>query len=111
MRAVPSVFCVGADQFTVTVPGRPTVTDDTAIENAGRAAVALPSLTRITMLLNVLAAVGVPESWPVAVLNVAHDGLLSMLNASASLFASIATGMNVYAVPTFAVVTGVPEIV
>jgi hypothetical protein len=73
--------------------------------------VALPSLTRITMLLNVLAAVGVPESWPVAVLNVAHVGLLSMLNASASLFASLAAGVKVYAVPTFAVVAGVPEIV
>ncbi len=71
----------------------------------------LPSLTRITMLLKVAATVGTPASCPVIVSNLAHEGLLSTLNTSVSRLASLDAGVNEYGVPTFAVVTGVPEIV
>lgn len=54
---------------------------------------------------------GVPERRPVEVLNVAQVGLLEMLNVSLSPFASLAVGVNEYAVPTRAEVAGVPEIV
>src|SRR5215831_3695872 len=84
----------------------------TAIENAGSDVLAVPSLTLITMLEKVPAAVGVPLSCPVLVLNVAHDGLPAMLNVSAvPVSGSLAVGVNVYAVPTEALVGGVPEIV
>ena len=48
----------------------------TAIANTGREAVVLPSLTVILMFEYVptLLLVGLPVSWPVEVLNVAHDG-------------------------------------
>jgi hypothetical protein len=51
----------------------------TWIENAGSAALALPSLTLITMpeVDPTFAAVGVPLSCPVATLNTAHEGLLA----------------------------------
>ena len=54
----------------------------TVIENAGRLVVAVPSLTLITMLEVVPALVGVPESEPSALLNVAQAGLPWMLNVS-----------------------------
>ncbi len=47
----------------------------TAIEKAGNEALALPSLTVITMSANVAAALGVPVSAPVVVLNCAQVGL------------------------------------
>ena len=55
----------------------------TAIANAGSCAVACPSLTLITMLLNVPnVAVGVPCNRPVVVLNVAHDGAFVIENVN-----------------------------
>jgi len=57
----------------------------------------LPSLTEIVMPLLVPAAVGVPASLPVDVLKVAHEGLLAILNVSASPFGSFAVGVNAYA--------------
>ncbi len=44
-------------------------------------------------------------------MNEAQLGLLAMLNVSASPLASLALGVNAYAVPTVAVVDGVPVIV
>ena len=83
----------------------------TVIANAGSAADALPSLTLITMLLCVCAALGVPCSAPVLILNVAQVGRLLILNVSVPPSGSFAVGVNAYAVPTVAVVGGVPEIV
>src|SRR5215471_6028753 len=81
----------------------------TAIENAGSDADSCPSLTPITMFENVPAAAGVPLSCPVPVLNVAHDGLPVMLNVSVvPASGSLAVGVNVYAVPTAALVGGLP---
>ena len=66
----------------------------TAIANAGSCAVAVPSLTLITMLLNVptLLAVGVPCSRPVVVLNVAHDGRFAIENVNGLPSGSLAVG-------------------
>ena len=65
------------------------------------------------MLPNVptFALVGVPCKRPVLVENVAHDGRFAMLNVRGLPFASAAVGVNVYCVPTVAVVAGVPVIV
>jgi hypothetical protein len=68
--------------------------DVTVTVNAGRFAVAVPSLTLILMFENVPVTVGVPASSPVVVLNVAHAGGLRIENTSGSLFASPAVGMN-----------------
>jgi len=56
-----------------------TAVEVTWIENAGSAALALPSLTLITIpdVIPTLEAVGVPLSRPVATLNTAHEGLLA----------------------------------
>jgi hypothetical protein len=56
-----------------------TAVEVTWIENAGSAALALPSLTLITIpdVIPTLDAVGVPLSRPVATLNTAHEGLLA----------------------------------
>jgi hypothetical protein len=53
----------------------------TLIENAASAAVALPSLTEITMFAYVpmFGAVGVPWRRPVAVLKVAHVGRFAIV--------------------------------
>ena len=50
------------------------------IANGGRDADAVPSETEIEMAEKVPVALGVPVSAPVVELNVAHDGLLAMLN-------------------------------
>jgi hypothetical protein len=105
------VFCVGGTQLRVAEPVPDVGAVVTPIENAGSDAVALPSLTRIWMLLNVPVAVGVPESRPLDVLNVAHDGLFEMLKVSGSLFASRAVGVKLYATLTCADVGGVPVMV
>ena len=83
------------------------------IENAASAALALPSLTLITMFEYVpaLAPVGVPDSCPVAVLNVAHAGRFAIANVSVSPSPSAAVGRNVYALPALTVLAGVPLIV
>lgn len=57
------------------------------------------------------AAVGVPESCPLEVLNVAHAGLFVMENVSALPSGSLAVGLNEYACPTLAVTAGLPLIV
>ncbi len=54
---------------------------------------------------------GVPVRAPVVVLNVAHDGLLAILNVSVVPgFGSLAAGTNEYAAPTATDVVGTPEI-
>src|SRR5262245_25862253 len=83
----------------------------TVMPDAGSDAVAVPSLTLMTMLLYVPAVVGVPDSLPVVVLNVAHVGLFVMANVSVSPLASDAVGWKLYAVPATRLVDGVPEIV
>jgi hypothetical protein len=64
----------------------------TEIANAGNPSDKLPSLTRITMLLKLPVAVGVPERRPVVALKVAHDGLFWIVKASVSPSASAAEG-------------------
>ena len=85
----------------------------TVIENAASAALALPSLTLMTMFEYVpaLALVGVPDNWPVAVLNDAHAGRFAIENVSLSPSPSAAVGRNVYALPAFTVRGGAPLIV
>jgi hypothetical protein len=48
---------------------------------------------------------------PVLPLNVAQAGLFAMLKRNRSLLTSLAKGVNAYAEPATAVVTGVPLIV
>src|SRR5262245_9060277 len=83
----------------------------TASEKGASAVVALPSLTLMRMFAVVpaFAAVGVPESWPFAVLKVAHCGRFAMENVSLSPSASLAVGTKEYVAPTAIVVIGVPE--
>jgi hypothetical protein len=66
----------------------------TVMENAGSEALAVPSATLITMPVYVpaLAADGVPESWPVLVLNVAHAGWPTIENVRVPPAASVALG-------------------
>jgi hypothetical protein len=53
----------------------------------------------------------VPVNAPVVVEKAAHAGLFAMLNVSGSLSASLAVGVNAYALPCSTEVAGVPEIV
>jgi len=75
----PSVFCVGGTHASVAVPvvGGGSGDDVTVMAKPGSAAEAFPSLTLMTMPAYVptLPVDGVPVSWPVAMLNVAHEGL------------------------------------
>jgi hypothetical protein len=73
-------------------------------------ALAWPSLTLMMMapVLPMSAVVGVPETRPVAGVNVSHVGRLVMLYVSGSSLASSPTGANVNTWPTMAVVAGVP---
>ena len=68
----------------------------TTIENAGNETLLVPSVTEITMPLHVRAcsANGVPDSWPVALLNPAHAGLFATLNVSLLPSASDAVGLK-----------------
>jgi hypothetical protein len=83
---------------SVPLPGVPEMVgaEVTVMENAGREALDAPSATLITMPVSVpmLAAVGVPLSWPVAGLNVAHDGSPAMANVRVPPAASEALGWN-----------------
>jgi hypothetical protein len=90
---LPSVFSVGAVHDNV---ARPFETAVTATANGLNAVLAAPSLTEIEMFEYVPTseAVGVPESRPVAVLNVAHAGLFWIVNASVSPSASAALGVK-----------------
>src|SRR5688572_44894 len=96
VRTVPSWLTVGGIQRIATVPGAALAGADTTMLNAPRDALARPSLTPITMLLAVPAAVGVPESSPVRALNAAQLGLFWVKNSSVSLFASRAVGTKRY---------------
>src|SRR5689334_11757379 len=66
---------------------------------------------RMFEVVPTFAAAGVPDSFPVVVLKVAHAGLFVIDQVSVSLFGSVAVGWNEYAVPTCTLVEGVPEIV
>ena len=70
--------------------------DVTVMENAGNEALDAPSATLTTMPAYVptLAAVGVPESWPVLVSKVAHAGLPTIENVRVPPAASEALGWN-----------------
>lgn len=70
----------------------------------------MPSVTVITMLEKVPVAVGVPESRPDVVLNVAHAGRLAIENVNGSLLGSDAVGVNEYAVVACTDAFGVPLI-
>ena len=85
---------VGGVQLRVAEPV--VVVVDTTIANAGSEADRLPSLTLIPMFeyVPVCALLGVPDSLPVVVLNVAQAGLLVMLNVSGLPSGSLAVGVN-----------------
>jgi hypothetical protein len=75
---VPFVFVVGGTHFRVAVPlpvPVPVPAATTLIAKAGRDAVALPLLTVIKIFEETPTLGGVPESCPVAILKVAHEGL------------------------------------
>src|SRR5918994_2117829 len=83
----------------------------TVIVKGASPALSLPSLTRIWIFEYVptLAAVGVPDNTPVALLKVSHAGRLLMLKLSVPRFSSLAVGAKRYAAPTATDVAGVPE--
>ena len=95
---MPSTLVVGARHDTLTEVVSAAVTE---IENAGRLVVAVPSFTLITMpdAVPTLFEAGVPLSEPLALSNVAHDGLPWMLNVSGSPSRSAAVGLNAYGWP------------
>ena len=70
--------------FPEMVGGSGGVSTPTVISNAGSDAVCAPSLTLMTMPLSVPTspAPGVPTSWPVSALKVAHAGLLVIAKVS-----------------------------
>src|ERR1017187_9870038 len=81
VNGVPLVFVVGAIHNTVAVP---LFAVATVIVKLGSATVVVPSLT-LTMILEktpTLPVAGVPDSWPVVVLNFAQLGRLWMLYTS-----------------------------
>jgi hypothetical protein len=84
---------------------------DTAMLNDGSEADVTPSVTTIRIDENVPVDDGVPDRRPVDVLNVAQDGLLRTEKVSVRPSGSLAVGVKVYAVPTRAVVGGVPVMV
>ena len=88
------MLSVGGVQLSVAEPV--VVVDDTTIANVGREAVRLLSLTLMPMFeyVPVCALLGVPDSLPVVVLNVAQAGLLVMLNPSVWPSGSLAVGVN-----------------
>jgi len=85
----------------------------TCMENAGRLAEAVPSLTlmMIPEYVPVLAAGGVPLSCPVAMLKFAQDGLFVIENDRVLPDGSVVVGVNEYAVPAVTLVGGVPDMV
>lgn len=105
------MFVVGAVQLNVAVPeGRGWVT---LTENGASDTLLVPSLTEMMMLEYVptFAVVGVPETVPAAMLNVAQEGRFCTLKESASPSVSLAVGVKVYSFPATSAVDGVPEIV
>ena len=85
----------------------------TVIEKAGRETVVVPSLTLIVTFEYVptLAVPGVPDNFPVVVLNEAHEGLFVMLNVNVLPFGSLAVGVKAYALPAVTERVGEPLIV
>jgi len=85
----------------------------TVMAKAVKEAVALPSLTLITMpeVVPTSAATGVPASCPFVVLKLAHEGLLVMEKVRLLPDGSVVVGVKEYAVPTGALVFGEPEMV
>jgi hypothetical protein len=90
----------------------PEAPDTTVIVKAGREALATPSLTLMTIPGSVPTsdAAGVPLSCPLAMLKLAHAGLLLIEKVRPLPAGSLAVGANEYATPTVALVAGVPEI-
>lgn len=87
MSGVPSVLYVGAVQLSVADPAVGAAA--TAMAKAlSEADAPLLSVTLITMLEVVPAAVGVPVSAPVTVLKLAQLGLLTMVKPKVSPLAS-----------------------
>src|SRR5580700_8924429 len=93
VSGVPLVFSVGGVQLSVALPLAGPVT---VMLNGASDAAAEPSLTLITMLLNVptLALDGVPESLPELLLKLAHDGRLLTEKVSGLPSGSLALGVN-----------------
>jgi hypothetical protein len=56
-------------------------------------------------------ALGVPDSWPVLVLKLAHEGLFRIEKVRGLPAGSLALGVKLYAAPTVADVAGAPLIV
>ena len=90
------MFCVGAAHERVALPLAICVT---AMAKAGRETLVVPSLALMAMFEYVptSAAVGVPDSSPVAVLKVAQTGVFLMLKASAAPLGSVVAGVKLYA--------------
>jgi hypothetical protein len=108
----PSVLRVGGVHDSVAAPFE-LDTAFTAIANAASETVDVPSLTLIVTFEYVptFELLGVPDSRPVVVLKLAHDGLLAMLNVSVLPFGSLAVGVKAYAFPAVTERAGEPLIV
>src|SRR5215469_5700307 len=67
----------------------------TVMVKAGSETVVAPSLTEMSMFASVptLATAGVPDSCPVVVLKLAHEGLLAMLKVSVPPLGSVVVGV------------------
>ncbi len=107
---MPFVFCVGAAQSSVALPLAVWVT---AIAKAGKVALVVPSLTAMAMFEYVptLAAVGVPDNSPVALLKVAQLGAFFTLKLSTVPLGSVVAGVKLYALPSSTEASGVPDMV
>ena len=101
------MFVVGGVHDSVALPLALCVT---MIAEDGRDALAVPSETEIAMLPYVPAWVllGVPDTWPVVVLNEAQTGLLAIVNVKVFPSGSMALGWNAYGWPAVTDVGGVP---
>ena len=112
-----NVYAVPASTLVIGAPAidgaRFTGGGVTTMLNDGNATATNPSLTEIATSANVptLAASGVPCRRPVAVSKLAHAGRLRIEKVSVWRSWSVAVGVNVYSVPTMAVVAGAPVIV
>jgi hypothetical protein len=96
----------------VVVPPPPVFAGRTSNVKPGRETVEVPSVTEMVMLSYArwFAAVGVPDSLPVLVLNEVKGGACATENLSLLPSASLAVGWKLHAVPTKVVVVGVPLI-
>lgn len=96
VAAAPLLIAAGLALRLTAAPLPAVVEPFTWIENAGSDALICPSVVPITMLEYVptFAAVGVPASWPVDELKLAHEGLLFTWNVSRFPPGSFAAGRN-----------------